>query len=160
MEKGASNTVYIIISILVAVVIAGVVLVIVTSQTETMSDTVSSANQDMQMLVEAEYSLYDSNDVNGQTVTTLIRKEQDSGGNFIVVVTTNSGTTQYISTGSVDASSYTISGALTAVADPRAALTAAKDDNSGTYINPSAMFDCNLLYDSNDSLRGVIAVQN
>lgn len=160
MEKGTSTTIYIIIAVVIAVVIGGIILTVVTSQTETLTDAVSDSNQDMAMLVEAEYSLYDSNDVNGSTLTSLIRKEQDSGGSFIIVVTTNNGTTQYISSGSVTASTYTITSGLTAVSDPRAALTSAKDENSSTYINPNAMFDCNLLYDSTDALRGVIAVQN
>jgi hypothetical protein len=116
-------------------------------------------NQKVGMLAEAEYDAYDETSANGSTLVSLIRSKRSEGGSVIIVVTTNNGTTQYISSGSVAGGTYLLSSALTEVANPRSAETSAKDENSSTYINPVGMFECHLIYDSNDSLRGVYAIQ-
>lgn len=113
-----------------------------------------------EQLSMVEYAAFDNEVVQGDLLANTIKQRKSTDGEFIVIVTTSyPSTTQYISTGSV--SSGTLTGTLTAKtkAQQDTDLQHLKDETASTYINPHAKFMAQLIYDANDVVRGIVAVQ-
>lgn len=138
-------------------IIIGIGFAIISSTTGASQEAINDSNQKINAMIEADYEQYNEENVYGSDVYSKIREEKTSGGELIIRVTTNSSTTDYISTGSVTGT--TLSGALTATTNVIAMQTAAKDENDNAYINPQASFSASLIYDANDSIRGILFVQ-
>lgn len=113
-----------------------------------------------EQLSMVEYAAFDNEVVQGDLLANTIKQRKSTDGEFIVIVTTSyPSTTQYISTGSV--SGGLLSGTLTAKtkAQQDTDLQNLKDETASTYINPHAKFMAQLIYDSNDVVRGIVAIQ-
>jgi uncharacterized membrane protein len=113
-----------------------------------------------EQLAMSKYNSFDNEVVSGSMVINTIKEYKNAGGEFIVVVTTSyPSTTQYISTGSV--SSNIVSGSLTEKVRTTTDtdIQNLNDDTSSTYINPHAEFMAQLIYDNNDVVKGIVAVQ-
>jgi len=109
---------------------------------------------------EMQFTSLEFSEVNGATVLSKIREYENEEGSLIVQVTTfGGGTDQYVSTGTVAASSYAVSGTLTAVANFTSDLGNANDDTHTNYINKVAMFEVKLGRDSNDVIRALVFEQ-
>jgi len=113
-----------------------------------------------EQLSMVEYAAYDNEVIQGDLLANTIKQRKSTDAEFIVIVTTSyPSTTQYISSGTV--SSGLLSGTLSTKtkAQQDTDLQRLKDETSATYINPHAKFMAQLIYDSNDVVRGIIAVQ-
>lgn len=109
---------------------------------------------------EMEFTALEFTEVNGATVISKIREYENEAGSLIVQVTTHTGgTDQYVSTGTVAASTYAVSGTLTAAANFSQSLQNAMDDTNTNYINKVAMFDVKLGKDSNGVIRALVFEQ-
>ncbi|MDF2821530.1 MAG: hypothetical protein K0R15_1971 [Clostridiales bacterium] len=113
-------------------------------------------------LSESDYERYNSTEVSGTSVLNAIKNYNRDSGELIIVVTTNNITgIQYISTGTVDVSNRLAKNLITLKNSAIATqIKAAKDATSLYYINPSAKFDAELLYDENDAIRGISFIQD
>ncbi len=89
-----------------------------------------------------------------------IKEYKLEGGEFIIEVTTNyPSTVQYISSGTV--TNNTLSGVLTGKTrvETDADIQSLKDETSSTYVNPHGEFMAQLIYDNNDVVKGIYAIQ-
>lgn len=113
-----------------------------------------------EQLSMVEYAAFDNEVIQGDLLANTIKQRKSTDGEFIMIVTTSyPSTTQYISSGTVSAG--TLSGTLAAKtkAQQDLDLQHLKDETYSTYINPHAKFMAQLIYDSNDVVRGIIAIQ-
>lgn len=110
-------------------------------------------------LGDIEYAGFDNEVVRGGDVINKIEQLKGNGGEVVVVVVTNSGTTTYISTGSVTGTAMT--GTLTkkTKAQNDSDIKLAKDVNSTQYINNSGKFYAQIIYDTNEAARGILFIQ-
>ncbi|MBN2220971.1 MAG: hypothetical protein JW708_02115 [Vallitaleaceae bacterium] len=123
----------------------------------------SSGNKldDMAMqLSMVEYEKYDNMVVSGSDLVNTIKNYKTRSGEFIVVIqTAYPSTTQYVSSGTV--SSNVLSSTLTAKSKAAidSDIQAALNETSSTYINPFGDFMTQLIYDANDVVKGIVAIQ-
>jgi hypothetical protein len=113
-----------------------------------------------EQLSMVEYTAFDNEVIKGDLLANTIKQRKSTEGEFIIVVTTSyPSTIQYISTGTVASGSLT--GSLTAKtrAQQDSDLQNLKNETSASYINPHGKFMAQLIYDSNDVVRGIIAIQ-
>lgn len=111
-------------------------------------------------LSEVEYSSYDNCEISGSDVLNAIKKYKASGGEMIIVVKTSyPSTTQYISSGTVNTTvlSTALSGKTKTLTDQD--IKDAGTKTTTTYINPLGSFYSQLIYDSNDAVKGITVVQ-
>lgn len=111
-------------------------------------------------LAMTEYEPFDNNVVKGDMLVNTIKQHKKDGGKIMIVVTTSRpSTTQYISTGGV--SNNVLSGNLSGktVSQTDSDIQQVIDETSNQYINPHGDFMCQLIYDSNDAVKGIVATQ-
>ena len=113
-----------------------------------------------EQLSMVEYAAFDNEVIQGDLLANTVKQRKSSDGEFIIIVTTSyPSTTQYVSSGSVSSGilAGTLAGKTKAQQDQD--LQRLKDATDSTYINPHAKFMSQLIYDSNDVVRGIIAIQ-
>ncbi len=108
----------------------------------------------------AKYQAFDNEVVSGSMLINTIKEYKSSDGEFIILVNTSyPSNSQYISTGSVSANTLTSSLTGKTRASNDSDLQALNDETSTTYINPHGEFMAQLIYDSNDVVKGIVANQ-
>ncbi len=108
----------------------------------------------------AKYQAFDNEVVSGSMLINTIKEYKSSDGEFIILVNTSyPSNSQYISTGSVSANTLTSSLTGKTRASTDSDLQALNDETSTTYINPHGEFMAQLIYDSNDVVKGIVANQ-
>ena len=113
-----------------------------------------------EQLALSKFQAFDNDVVSGSMLINTIKEYSRSGGEFIIVVNTSyPTTTQYVSTGTV--TSNTLSSVLTAKSRTAndSDMQNLNDETSAAYINPHGEFMAQLIYDSNDVVKGIYAVQ-
>ncbi len=113
-----------------------------------------------EQLALSKFQAFDNDLVSGSMLINTIKEYKGSSGEFIIVVNTSyPSSNQYVSTGTV--SSNVLTSTLTAKS--RTAndtdIQNLNDETSSYYINPHAEFMAQLIYDGNDVVKGIYAVQ-
>lgn len=113
-----------------------------------------------EQLALSKFQAFDNDVVSGSMLINTIKEYKTSGGEFIIVVNTSyPSSTQYISTGTVSSNTLTSVLAGKSRSDNDTDIQNLNDDTSTTYINPHGEFMAQLIYDGNQVVKGIFAVQ-
>lgn len=156
MDQNIQKALWLGISILFFASVVGIGMMMFTSAKEVTTEGQKQINQAAENLTKQAFTNYDAVENTGSEVISAIKYFEENGGEVQINVTLKNGSkTSYISTGSPT------SGTLTG--KNRTSLTTDKknmqDKTLSQYINPNGTFDSNLIYDSNDNIRGIEFVQ-
>ncbi|MDO4766166.1 MAG: hypothetical protein Q4A29_08910 [Eubacteriales bacterium] len=105
-------------------------------------------------LAESTYASYNNTTTSGADVISAIKLYADQSGDFIVQVQTNTGNKTYISNGSISNNTVDKLSSLTRSAID-AQIKEANDSKGSSYINPTAKFYAQLIYDKNEVIKGI-----
>jgi len=108
----------------------------------------------------SKYAAFDNSKVAGSMLINTVKEYKNESGEFIIVVRTNyPTTTQYISTGTISKNvlSGTLKDKTRSIIDTE--IQNMTDATSSDYINPHSEFMAQLVYDNNDVVKGIYAIQ-
>lgn len=109
-------------------------------------------------LAESTFAPYNNAKTSGADVLSAIKLYGDQSGEIIISVTTKTGTSTYISGGSISGGVVGNLSQMTRTAID-AQIKQANDSTSNQYINPTASFYAQLARDKNDVIKGISFTQ-
>ena len=106
-------------------------------------------------LAESSFAPYNNAKTSGADVLSAIKLYADQSGEFIISVKTKSSTNVYVSGGSISADNTVGDLNLKSRGEIDNQIKAANDSKSNAYINPTASFYAQLVYDKNEVIKGI-----
>ena len=105
--------------------------------------------------VSKDLAPYNNAKTSGADVLSAIKLYADQSGEFIISVKTKSSTNVYVSGGSISADNTVGDLNLKSRGEIDNQIKAANDSKSNAYINPTASFYAQLVYDKNEVIKGI-----
>lgn len=157
MDGNIQKALWLGVSIMLFIAVVMIGMSVFSSGQQMASEGAEALDNTTRVLSNSTYSMYDNKEVSGSDVISALNQYKQYSGDLQVMVTNNSGTTTpYVSSGDP------VDGSLTelTLADINTTIQTAQDKNqTDTYINPYGEFYATLIYDTNDTVRGVEFVQ-
>ncbi len=113
-----------------------------------------------EQLALSKFQAFDNDLVSGSMLINTIKEYKGKSGEFIIVVNTSyPSSNQYISTGTVSSNILTSSLTEKSRTANDTDIQNLNNETSSYYINPHGEFMAQLIYDGNDVVKGIHAVQ-
>ncbi len=106
-------------------------------------------------LSESSFAPYNNAKTSGADVMSAIKLYADQSGDFIISVKTNTGTTTYISSGSISSENTVGDLGKKSRGEIDKQIKAANESSNSAYINPTGNFYAQLIYDKNEVIKGI-----
>ncbi len=106
-------------------------------------------------LAESSFAPYNNAKTSGADVLSAIKLYADQSGEFIISVKTKASTNVYVSGGSISTDNTVGDLSQKSRGDIDKQIKAANDSKNNAYINPTASFYAQLVYDKNEVIKGI-----
>ena len=106
-------------------------------------------------LAESSFAPYSNAKTSGADVLSAIKLYADQSGEFIISVKTKASTNVYVSGGSISTDNTVGDLSQKSRGDIDKQIKAANDSKNNAYINPTASFYAQLVYDKNEVIKGI-----
>ena len=106
-------------------------------------------------LAESSFAPYNNAKTSGADVLSAIKLYADQSGEFIISVKTKASTNVYVSGGSISVDNTVGDLSQKSRGDIDKQIKAANDSKNNAYINPTASFYAQLVYDKNEVIKGI-----
>lgn len=159
MDQNIQKALWLAVSVVLFVVVVSIGMIIVSQGIQLVEESEDSILKVANDLQAIKYDRYEGEVMGTRVVSALQDFSSYSGAFMVVVQTPKGGSAQYISTGTIGGSNVVGDLREKERATISDELIKAKDTTENTYINPSAKFKGEILYDANDVARAIRFIQ-